>query len=73
MELEFTLHFYRRFSILKHLEISSSGSLDVPREQTDGQTDSHDEANSRFSQFCEIAYKTVTILCPSVHNIIYAK
>jgi hypothetical protein len=25
--------------------------------QTDGQTDRHDEANSRFSQFCERAYK----------------
>jgi hypothetical protein len=23
----------------------------------DGQTDRHDEANSRFSQFCERAYK----------------
>ena len=23
----------------------------------DGQTDRHDEANSRFSQFCEIAQK----------------
>ena len=25
----------------------------------DGQTDKHDEANSRFSQFCESAYKHV--------------
>ena len=25
--------------------------------QTDGQTDRHDEANIRFSQFCELAEK----------------
>jgi len=25
--------------------------------RTDGQTDRHDEANSRFLQFCERAYK----------------
>ena len=24
---------------------------------TDGRTDRHDEVNSRFSQFCELAYK----------------
>jgi hypothetical protein len=32
----------------------------------DGRTDKHDEANSRFSQFCERAYKrmlAVTLTC----------
>jgi hypothetical protein len=38
-----------------------------------GRTARHDEANSRFTQFCEIAYKTVTILCPSVRNILFEK
>ena len=27
----------------------------------DGQTDRHDEGNSRFSQFCERAYKLILI------------
>jgi len=27
--------------------------------RVDGETDRHDEANSRFSQFCEHAYKQV--------------
>ena len=29
----------------------------------DRQTDRHDEANSRFSQFCELAYKPVSQFC----------
>ena len=29
---------------------------------SDGQTDSHDESNSRFSQLCECIYK-MTLLC----------
>jgi hypothetical protein len=33
-----------------------SGNRAAPRGQ-DGQTDGHDEANSRFSQFCEHALK----------------
>ena len=37
--------------ILKFHENPSSGSRVVPC----GQTDRHDEANSRFSQFCERA------------------
>jgi len=36
-------------------ENPSSGSLVVPCRRTDGWTDRHDEANSRFSQFCEHA------------------
>jgi hypothetical protein len=32
-----------------------SGSRVVPYGRLDGQTDSHDEASSRYSQFCERA------------------
>jgi hypothetical protein len=28
--------------------------------RTDGQTDGHDDANNRFSQFCERAQKSIT-------------
>ena len=30
--------------------------------RTDGQADRHDEANNRFSQFCERAYKQTNML-----------
>jgi hypothetical protein len=29
--------------------------------QTEGQADGHDKANTRFSQFCDSAYKTLHI------------
>jgi hypothetical protein len=38
-------------------ENPSSGSQVVPCGQTDGQRDGHDEADNRFSQFCERAQK----------------
>jgi hypothetical protein len=30
--------------------------------QIDRRTDRHDEANSDFSRFCELAYKSITLL-----------
>ena len=35
--------------------------------RTDGQTDRHDEGNSRFSQFCECAQENFDV-CVSVHH-----
>ena len=42
---------FENYSTIKFHENPSSGSRVVARRQTDG----HDEANSRFSQFCETA------------------
>ena len=39
------------------LVLLEEGSRVVPSGQTDGRTDGHDEANSRFSQICERAYQ----------------
>jgi len=37
----------------KILKYQISRKSVIPRGQTDGRTDGHDESNSRFSQFCE--------------------
>ena len=46
---------FEKYSNIKFHENPSSGSRVVPCGQKDGQTDGHEEANSRFSQFCERA------------------
>jgi hypothetical protein len=55
MQLEFSRQIYEKSSSVKLHEYKSSGSRAVPcgrTRQTDRRT-IHDEANSRFSQFCE--------------------
>jgi len=54
MKLEFSQQISEKYSNIKFHENPSSGSPVVPC----GQTDGHDEADSRFSQFCESALKT---------------
>jgi hypothetical protein len=56
MKLEFSWQFFEKYSNAKFNEISSTGSwvLCWPK---DGQTDRHQEASSRISQFCERAYQ----------------
>jgi hypothetical protein len=49
MDLEFFLQIFEKSSNIKFHENPSSGSRVV---YVDGQTDRHDEANSRFPQFC---------------------
>jgi hypothetical protein len=51
MKLEFSQHVFEKYSYIKFIENRSGGSRVVPC----GQTDRHDEANSRFSQFYERA------------------
>jgi len=46
---------FEMFSNIKFRVTPSSGRRDVPRGRTDGWTDRRDEANNRFSQFCERA------------------
>jgi hypothetical protein len=53
MVLEFSRRVFEKFSNFGFHENPSSGSRVVPF----GRTDRHDGANSRFSQFCDRAYK----------------
>ena len=52
MKLEFSRHIFEKYSNIKFHENPTSGSRVVPQGQLDRRTDKHDEANSRFSQFC---------------------
>ena len=52
---------FRNIFRFKVLENPSSGGP-VPFGQRDGRTGRHVEANSRFSQFCERAYKDVVVI-----------
>ena len=51
MKLEFSRQAFEKYSNIKFHENPSSWNRVVPCERTDGQ----DEANSRFSKFCERA------------------
>jgi hypothetical protein len=57
MDIKFSLEIIEEYSNIKFLENPSSGSRVVPCGRRDGQKDRHDEANSRFSQFCERTQK----------------
>jgi len=49
MKHEFPRQIFEKYSDIKFHENPASGSLIVPC----GETDRHDEANSRYSQCCE--------------------
>ena len=58
MKFEFSGRiFEKKSSNIKFYENPSSGS----RMLTDGQMDRYDEANSRFSQFCERSLKKIVL------------
>jgi len=54
MKLEFSRQIFEKSTNIKFHENLTSGSR-VPCGRTHGRTDMHDEANRRFSQFCERA------------------
>jgi len=56
MKRKFSWHIFEKYAYIKFHENPFSGSQATPCGQTDGRTDRHDEANSRFSQFLR-AYK----------------
>jgi len=56
MKLELSGQIFKEFSSTKFHQNLSSGSRVVPY----GQTDVYDEAKSRFSQFCECAWRKPT-------------
>jgi len=59
LKLEFSAQIFEKYSNMKFYENQSSGRWVVPSGGTDvpayRQTDRHDEADSRYSQFCELA------------------
>jgi hypothetical protein len=58
MKLELSRQSFEKYSKIMFHETQSSGSRVVPGGYTDGQTDRHDNDNSRFSQYCDGALKT---------------
>jgi len=55
MTLDFSQQIFEKSSNIKFHKNLSSGSWVVPWECMDQATDRHNEANSRFSQFCDCA------------------
>jgi hypothetical protein len=60
IKLEFSRQIFEKYSNIKFGENPSNGSRVVPC----GRKDRHDEANSRFSQFCERALKAAILHVP---------
>jgi len=55
MKLEFYQQFFEKYSNMNFHENPYIGSRVVTCGEMDGQTDSYDKANCRFSRFCERA------------------
>jgi len=59
MKFKFSRRIFKKHSNIKFYKNPFCGSRIVScrqtDERTDGRTDRHDEANSRYSQFCELA------------------
>jgi hypothetical protein len=69
MKLEFSWQIFNKFSNVKFNENPFSGSRVVPFGQTDGQTDKHNEAKSRSSQFRDAPKNVMT--CVNTHLLPY--
>jgi hypothetical protein len=69
MKFDYSQQIFEKYSDIKFRENPSSGSLVVPCGQAKGQTDRHDKANSRFSQFCARASRPLFDLyfIPALH------
>jgi hypothetical protein len=64
MEFKFSRQIFRKILTYWISWNPSGGSRVVPCGWTDGQTDRHDEANSRLSQFCERTYNVLASNVP---------
>jgi len=69
-KLKFSRQISEKYSNIKFQANPYSGSQVVPCRQIDGQTETggHHEANSGFSQFCELPPKTPLFLVRTVHD-----
>ena len=68
MKLEYFQQIFEKYSDIKFRETPSSGSRVVPCRQAKGQTDRHDEANSRFStrlKICQMEVEGLGLICIS--------
>jgi hypothetical protein len=70
IKFEFPPQIFENYWNIKFHENLSSGNGIVSRVRRDGQTNKDDEANSRFSQYCEHAYKKKTLNCLRMITII---
>jgi hypothetical protein len=61
MTLEFSRQIFRKTQISSFVKIRPVGAELF-------HVDRHDEANSGFSQFCERAYKQISIISPAAVN-----
>ena len=59
MKLEFSRQIFEKYSGIKFHGTPSIGNAELFH--VDGRTDTHDEANSRLSQFCTAGLITVTV------------
>jgi hypothetical protein len=57
MTLEFSQQIFEKYPNISRHDNPSIGTRVISCERTDGRTDRQDEANSRFSPFCESALK----------------
>jgi hypothetical protein len=72
MKIQFFLHIFQKYSNAKFHENPPSGNRVVSRGRTDGQADRHDEANSRFLEFCERFPKMDGAVYPRhVFNVVF--
>jgi hypothetical protein len=63
---------FEKSSNIKFHEICPVGAeLFHADEQRDGRTDRHDAANTRFSQFCERAWKRPTIMQDHIMQLLF--
>jgi len=71
----FAADFRKKYSNIKSDENLPSGSGVFPCGRTERQTDRHDKANSRFSQFCErsskLKWHSINYLGPGQHTLAY--
>ena len=68
IKMKFPRHIFEKYTTINFHENPSSCSRVVPCGRMDRQTEKHDEANSRFSQFCERAEMLKNFLYQIYHR-----
>jgi hypothetical protein len=74
MKLEYSKQIYEKNSGINYRENPSSGSRIVPCGQAKGQTDRHDDANSRLStclKMCQMEAVGLGFICTCISYLLY--
>jgi hypothetical protein len=66
MKLEFSRHILKNTQISNSMKLFPLGGMLF---HADGTTDRHDEANSRFSQFCKHTFKQTACILQTVYKL----